>query len=90
MPKPHDSDHFELGRVWEYFSNFSNQNVWVKCGKSKNALDFLHFKQKRIGCLTWERGVWKVPRQDAWAKRKALGLYCGVPDLIEVCTDMPQ
>ena len=69
MPKPHDSDHFELGRVWEYFSNFSNQNVWVKCGKSKNALDPFHFKQKRIGCLTWECGVWKVPRQDAWAKR---------------------
>ena len=53
MPKPYDFDIFGLGHVGEYFSNFSNQNVWGKCGKSKNALDYVHFKPKRMGCLTW-------------------------------------
>ena len=38
--EPNDFDHFGLGRVGEYFSNFSDQNVWGKCGKSKNALGF--------------------------------------------------
>ena len=71
MPKPYDFDHFGLGRVGEYFSNFSNQNVWGKCGKSKNALDFFDFKSKRMGRLTWEFCVWKVPRQNAWAKRNS-------------------
>ena len=78
MPKPYDFDNFGLGRVGEYFSNFSNQNVWGKCGKSKNALGLFHFKPKRMGCLTWECGVWKAPKQNAWAKRNskqnALGL----------------
>ena len=78
MPKPYDFDHFGLGRVGEYFSNFSNQNVWGKCGKSKNALDFFDFKSKPMGRLTWECGVWKVRKQSAWAtrnsKQNALGL----------------
>ena len=71
MPKPHDFDDFGLGRVGEYFTKFSNQNVWGKCGKSKNALDFFDFKSKPMGRLTWECGVWKVPKQNAWAKRNS-------------------
>ena len=46
--------------------------------KKQKALEFFHFKPKRMGCLTWECGVWKVPKQNAWAKRNskqnALGL----------------
>ena len=41
MPKPCDSDHFGLGRVGEYFTDFSNQNAWGKYNKSKNDLSFL-------------------------------------------------
>ena len=67
--KPHDFDHFELGRVGKYFSNFSNQNVWEKCENSEHALDFFHFKPKPMGRLTCECGVWKVPKQNPWAKR---------------------
>ena len=52
--------------------------------KNKNALDFVHFKPQRMGRLTWECGVWKVPKQNAWAKHKskqnALCLQAGRPD----------
>ena len=71
MPKQYDFDHFGLGRVGEYFSNFSNQNVWAKCGKSINALDCFHFKPKPMGRLTWECGVWRVPKQNALARRNS-------------------
>ena len=40
MPKPCDSDHFGLGGVGEYFTDFPNQNVLGKSDKSKNALSF--------------------------------------------------
>ena len=78
IPKPHDFDHFELGRAGEYFSNFSNQNIWGKYGKSDNALDLLHFKLKRMGFLTWDCGVWKAPRQNPWAKRNSKQNALGV------------
>ena len=39
---------------------------------------FFHVKPKPMGRLTWERDVWKVPKQNAWVKRdskqNALGL----------------
>ena len=40
MPKQRDSDNFRLRHVGEYFTNFSNQNVWGKHGKSINVPDF--------------------------------------------------
>ena len=30
-----------------------------------------HFKPKRVGRLTWECGVWKVPKQNAWAEHNS-------------------
>ena len=49
IPKPYDFDHFGLGRVGEHFTKFSNQNVWGKCGKIKNALDFPSSSQNAWG-----------------------------------------
>ena len=57
MPKPCDSDHFGLGRVGEYFTDFPNQNVWGKYNKSKNDLSFLIYSEIAWGvCM----GMWCV------------------------------
>ena len=46
--------------------------------RNQKRLGFFHFKPKRMGRLTWECDVWRVPRQSAWTKRSskqnALGL----------------
>ena len=70
-PKLYDFDNFGLGRVGEYFTNFSSQNVWRKYGKKRKRTGLFNFKLKRMGCLTWECGVCKVPKQNAWAEHNS-------------------
>jgi len=61
---------------------------WGNVENKQKRIGLFHFKPKRMGRLTWECGVWKVPKQNAWAKRNskqnALGLLhldChGVPE----------
>ena len=38
-------------------------------------------KPKPMACLTWECGVWKVPKQNAWAKRNSKQ---SAPDLLHL------
>ena len=39
--------------------------------KKQKRIGLFHFKPKRMGCLTWECGIWNVPKQNAWARRNS-------------------
>ena len=57
MPKPHDFDNFGRGRVGEYFTKLSRQNVWRKYEKQLNRICF-SFQTKMHG--TFDMGAWCV------------------------------
>ena len=78
MPKPCDSDHFGLGRVGEYFTDFPNQNVWGKIKKTKTPWA-VSFKTKMHGVFAWECGVRKVPKTHGLDAIQSKTFKCQTP-----------